>query len=125
MTRWLFHRTIPYNRELVKEKKKLGEINQLLSRRYSIRYVPGSSELLKGYGTELSILWNNENQGRTLNGVAKNDGPWYPKCWPYSTSEEEQQDIEKLIRNKIPIAEERRKERVNEMKPLLKQIGQQ
>ena len=49
MTRWLFHRTIPYNRELVKEKKKLGEINQLLSRRYSIRYVPGSSELLKGY----------------------------------------------------------------------------
>ncbi len=49
MTRWLFHRTIPYDREFVKEKKKQGELNKLLSRRYSIRYAPGSAELPRGY----------------------------------------------------------------------------
>ncbi len=125
MDRWLFHRTIPYDREYVKEKKKRGELNQLLSRRYSIRYTPGSSELHQGYGTELSILLNEENQGRTLNAVAKNDGAWYPKCWPHSTSEEEQRDMQALMTNKLPIAEDRKKRRVNQMKPLLQQVGQQ
>ena len=77
------------------------------------------------YGTELSILWDENNQGRTLNAVAEEDGPWYPKCWPFSVSDEEQRDIQELMKEKLPIAEKRRKEQVNEMKPLLRQIGQQ
>ena len=71
------------------------------------------------------MLWNEDNQGRTLNTVAKIDGPWYPKCWPYSTSDMEQREIQSLMKDKFPIAEKIRKEKVNEMKPLLQQIGQQ
>ena len=36
----------------------------------------------------------------------------------------EQRDIQTLMKEKLPIAEKRRKEKVNEMKPFLKQIGQ-
>jgi hypothetical protein len=77
------------------------------------------------YGTELSILWNKENEGKTLDFVGANDAAWYPQCWPHSTSIEEQNDIQELIKMKIPVAETRRTERVNEMKPFLQQLGKQ
>jgi len=36
----------------------------------------------KGYVTELSVLWNKDKAGRTLDDVSMFDGPWYPKCYP-------------------------------------------
>lgn len=75
------------------------------------------------FGTELSILWNDENQGRSLDAVGIHDGPWYPKCWPHSTSTIEQEEIQHLITTKLPVAESRRKDRMDEMKPYLQQIG--
>ncbi len=49
LDRWLFHRTVPFHRGLVKEMKQKGTLDRLLSRRYSIRYAPGTSQLPKGY----------------------------------------------------------------------------
>ena len=49
LDRWLFHRTIPFDKDLIKEKKRQGELKHLLSRRYSIRYAPGTAQLPKGY----------------------------------------------------------------------------
>lgn len=125
LDRWLFHRTIPFDRNLVKEKKRKGHLHQLLSRRYSIRYAPGSATLPKGYGTELSILWNEENQGRTLDEVDLQDGPWYPQCWPHSINAEKEVELQQIIKTKLPLAESRRKSRVNQMKPFLLDVGKQ
>ncbi len=62
---------------------------------------------------------------QTLDSVGANDSPWYPQCWPFATSIDEQEQIQDLIKNKIPIAEARRKERFNEMKPYLQAMGKQ
>lgn len=59
--RWLFHRTIPFEREAVKNRIATGSEEELMYRRYSIRYGPGTSVIPKGWGTELSVLWNGEN----------------------------------------------------------------
>lgn len=77
------------------------------------------------FGTELSILWNEENQGRTLDEVGKYDGPWFPKCWPHGVNSNELNDIQILMKTKLPIAEARRKDRMTEMKPFLQQLGKQ
>ena len=77
------------------------------------------------WGTEYSILWNKENEGRTLDAVEHNDGPWYPQCWPHTISSIKQQELANLIKTKLPITEVRRKERIDEMKPFLQQIGKQ
>ena len=50
-TRWLFHRTIPFRREIAKEWRRHSRERSrrpLLYRRYSVRYVPGSARLPKG-----------------------------------------------------------------------------
>lgn len=75
------------------------------------------------WGTEHSILWNEKNEGRTLDAVERSDGPWYPQCWPHSFNK--QQELQNLIQTKLPITEARRKERINEMKPFLQQMGKQ
>jgi len=49
-TRWLFHRTVPFN---IKETKALDKIHPTIYRRYSVRYAPGTAQLPRGYGTEL------------------------------------------------------------------------
>lgn len=58
--RWLFHRTVPFDREVIK-RRIANDGDPLLSRRYSIRYGPGSSEIPKGWGTEISVLWDEKN----------------------------------------------------------------
>jgi Phytanoyl-CoA dioxygenase (PhyH) len=80
-TRWLFHRTVPFDADAV-SNRVANNGQPLLYRRYSIRYGPGSSIVPPGYGTEPSVLSNPENGGRTADEVSRLDGPWYPKAWP-------------------------------------------
>ena len=47
-TRWLFHRTIPFHREVVTESRRNRDSLPLLYRRYSVRYAPGTARLPKG-----------------------------------------------------------------------------
>lgn len=116
--RWLFHRTIPFDRELV---QILGG-SEVIYRRYSVRYSPGEAVVPPGYGLELSVLSNPENGGRTADQVAEMDGPWYPKCWP-SVSEVEMKTLESLVQVRVPIAEALRKSRRQELKPYLRDLG--
>ena len=117
--RWLFHRTVPFNRSIVKSD---AEAESLLYKRYSVRYGPGSAIIPKGYGTELSVLWDETNGGRTADEVAAKDGPWYPLCWP-SVSMEEMAQLVPLINDKMPVAEQRRTVRKEEMKPYRNELG--
>ena len=115
--RWLFHRTVPFNRSVVKSHPE-----SLLYKRYSVRYSPGSAVIPKGYGTELSVLWDEANGGRTADEVAAKDGPWYPLCWP-SVSMDEMAQMVPLINEKMPVAEQRRTVRKEEMKPYRIELG--
>ena len=80
-TRWLFHRTVPFEKHAITDRLANNR-TPLLYRRYSIRYGPGSSIVPPGYGTEISVLSNEENGGRTADEVSRLDAPWYPKAWP-------------------------------------------
>lgn len=123
-TRWLFHRTVPFERSYVAKHQQQEEDTELVYRRYSVRYSPGSSKVPPGYGTELSVLWDEKNGGRTADDVCRLDAPWYPQAWP-ATIPSEMDGLEDLLRNKIPVAEERRARRKEEMKPYLKQLAQE
>jgi hypothetical protein len=70
-------------------------------------------------------LWNENNQGQAIDNVDEEDGPWYPKCWPDVPTEDYITEIKELVEEKLPFAQERRKERMDEMSPYLKEIGQQ
>ena len=128
--RWLFHRTIPFDREVVHNHKlrywgyKGGYEKEspppLMKRRYSVRYGPGSSVVIKGWGTEPSVLWNEANAGKTVDDVSQVDGPWYPQCWP-GIDPSEIESMKDIVEMRFPVAEERKKERMNEMKSLLKE----
>jgi len=48
LDRWLFHRTVPFHLDIVKSKRQHGALRDLMSRRYSVRYAPGTSQLPKG-----------------------------------------------------------------------------
>lgn len=108
-TRWLFHRTVA-----------VGQPTDRVYRRYSVRYGPGATTILPpGYGTELSILWDPSNGGRSLEEVVNKDGPWYPQAWPPLREAEWssfETDLHTLQKDKLPVAMERRKERINEIK---------
>jgi Phytanoyl-CoA dioxygenase (PhyH) len=118
-TRWLFHGTIAVERP--------GE--KRIYRRYSVRYGPGSTSIIPpGYGTELSVLWDAANGGRSADSVGENDGPWYPQAWPPMADEVESRfwkDLEHLVQEKLPVAEQRRDKRKQEMKPFLKRMAKE
>ena len=124
-TRWLFHRTVPFARHYVaacaRQQQQQKEV-PLIYRRYSIRYSPGDATIPPGYGTELSVLWDDANGGRSANEVCRIDGPWYPQAWP-SALASEVAGLADLVENKMPVAEERRAARKQEMKPYLKQLA--
>ena len=103
--RWLFHRTVPF----------VDSNLERIWRRYSVRYAPGSAVIPRGYGTEPSVLWNEDNGGRTADQVAEFDGPWYPKCWP-TVDKNEMYALPKLLSEKMPLAQELRKKRLKEIK---------
>lgn len=123
-TRWLFHRTVPFHRDVVENAFRTSGRTHLplLHRRFSIRYVPGTSRLPSGYGMEPSVLWNETNAGQLINDVVANSGPWYPQCWP-SPLCTELSELNDLVKNKLPICDERQRERKREMMPYLQAIG--
>ncbi|CAB9505373.1 expressed unknown protein [Seminavis robusta] len=117
--RWLFHRTVAFERDYV-----TGENENLVYRRYSVRYAPGSAIIPPGFGTELSVLWDPSNANRTADAVSKLDGPWYPQVWP-SANDGELEGLQDLIDKKVPIAQERKLARQKEMQPFLKQAARE
>lgn len=136
-TRWLFHRTVPLNRSNAKDDN-----DDIVYRRYSVRYGPGSLSIIPpGYGTELSVLWDETNGGRTADEVSERDGMWYPLAWPNNLKEisdetttvegEDEEELilihgfDDLIYNKIPIAEKIAIQRRKEMKLYLKHMAKQ
>jgi hypothetical protein len=122
-TRWLFHRTVPFNRTYVDDRESSED---LIYRRYSVRYGPGSSIIPPGYGTELSVLWNDANGGRTADDVNRLDGPWYPQAWPPALDDATELDrLAALVERKMPTAVKRREQRKKEMKPFLKKLAKE
>ena len=77
-TRWLFHRTIPFDRDMVSNRLANKE-DPVLYRRYSIRYGPGTSIIPPGYGTETSVISEEKNGGRSADQVSQYDSAWYPR----------------------------------------------
>lgn len=120
-TRWAFHRTEPVHRDLAYELNR--DRSKIVLRRYSLRYSPGDAVLVKGYGTELSTLYDESYGGKTLDFVSTVDGPWYPKCWP----DVQESEVNRLneIKNKMDSVEHKRKQRMKEMRPYLQEIGKQ
>jgi hypothetical protein len=128
--RWLFHRTVPFDREIVHNHKlrywgfKGGYEKEppppLMKRRYSVRYGPGSSLVIKGWGTEPSVLWKEDNAGKTADEVSQVDGPWYPRCWP-GIDPKEIESMKELVETRFPVTKERKKERMDEMKSFLRE----
>jgi hypothetical protein len=103
-TRWLFHRTIPFDRSYIERRKLEGEEStSLLYKRYSIRYSPGSAIIPPGYGVEPSVISNPDNGGRTADAVSEEDAPWYPKVWP-EVDMTELQRMEVLSQDRFPAA---------------------
>ena len=116
---FFYIRTVPFEKATVQYRTGKGE--KLLHRRLSLRYGPGSSIIPQGYGTELSVLWDNSNGGKRADQV---DGPWYPKVWP-ETCANELSEIKSLVEDKIPVAERLRDLRLREMLPYRKMKNRQ
>lgn len=127
-TRWLFHRTVAVNKTAPSTSHTTtGGAESKVYRRYSIRYGPGSASIVPpGYGTELSVLWNESNGGLSVDEICETDGPWYPQAWPALENRSRfGKDLSLLVAEKIPVAEERRERRKQEMRPYLKRIAKQ
>jgi ectoine hydroxylase-related dioxygenase (phytanoyl-CoA dioxygenase family) len=121
-TRWLFHRTVPFTAEFIKSRGFLQNQNdQILYRRYSVRYSPSDAILPEGFGTEPSKLYDDENKG-TLEDIMNRGDAWYPKCWP-NVEDKELDNILNELPAKIAVAEKRQKEVMKEMRPYLQTIG--
>lgn len=112
-TRWLFHRTVPFDKDVVLDRVT-NQRTPLLYRRYSIRYGPGSSIIPPGYGTEQSVLSNEENGGRTADEVSHLDAPWYPKAWPQV---DELAALKILAKERVPSAMEKSEQRRKVIRP--------
>lgn len=107
--RWLFHRTFVDG--------KGGDV----FRRYSIRYNAGDAIIPPGYGTELSVLSDKDNGGKTADEVVVESGPWYPRASPWDLDELAQLAI--LRREKLPVALSLQKARKEEMRPYQRQLA--
>jgi hypothetical protein len=128
-TRWLFHRTVPFDRQHVEANANTdtntntnsGDQHQpLLYRRYSIRYGPGSSEIPRGFGTEPSVIWKAQNGGRTADQVAEQDAAWYPQAWPPTTTSDSTKELEQMkmiAQERLPSVLEQANVRRKQMRP--------
>jgi Phytanoyl-CoA dioxygenase (PhyH) len=158
--RWLFHRTVPLNKNFIKLQQQqpqelLDDSAQTqtlppppppILRRYSIRYGPGSSVIPPGYGTELSVLYDDANGGKTANQVCSsrrvdnvNDKdnitttmnttvvvyPWYPQAWPSVLFEHELSHLQSLVQHQFPIALQQQERHLKEMQPHRKRLARQ
>eukprot|EP00536_Pseudo-nitzschia_multiseries_P008326 jgi/Psemu1/287710/fgenesh1_pg.210_\ len=117
-TRWLFHRTIPFDRDVVSNRAANNE-EPILYRRYSIRYGPGNSIIPPGYGTEPSVISEEKNGGRSADDVSKYDSAWYPRVWP-STSDIEMEQMQLLAKHRLPKALEQSEQRKKVIRPRVK-----
>lgn len=113
--RWLFHRTVPFERETVSDRIASGH-DPLVYRRYSVRYGPGSSIIPPGYGTEPSVISREENGGKTADDIAKDDAAWYPKVFP-TVDENELESMKSLAMERLPRAIEKSENRKNLIRP--------
>ena len=113
--RWLFHRTIPFDREVVDQRISNSD-SPLIYRRYSIRYGPGSSIIPAGYGTEPSVISDFNNGGRSADEVAQFDAAWYPQVFP-SVKEEELAQMKTLAEKRLPEAMEKSEQRKRVIRP--------
>ncbi|GAX21362.1 hypothetical protein FisN_6Lh072 [Fistulifera solaris] len=121
--RWLFHRTVPFNKTLLeKGEEEEEEEEERIYRRYSIRYSPGTAIIPPGYGTEWSVLYDSQNGGRTANRVSESL-PWYPQAWP-TPLDHEVKAMADLVQHILPTVEEQQAEREREMQPLLQKWAQ-
>jgi hypothetical protein len=109
MNRWLFHKTTDVTesgkqalRSLLKSQDE-DHSGAALFKRYSIRYVTGTTSLPGGFMTEMSVLHDEHNLAKELNEVS---GGWYPKCWP-SVDVDVDEKINHLTRNLLPVAQEK------------------
>ncbi len=103
-TRWLYHRSMPLTSAGREHFAKLGKEPTL--KRYSIRYEYGDSCLLKGFmSLELPVFLNPENKGKTLAQINREEGPFYPRCWPESMNMNQIEEMNRLVADKFPIAE--------------------
>jgi hypothetical protein len=148
-TRWLFHRTVlhpPSQQSTLHNHISRDKKSAQVYRRYSIRYGPGDTSIVPpGYGTEWSVLWDASNGGRSAdeacygetvdhiqgkdnaeNTFIRKSSPWYPQAWPALTGAEEEQfqnDLQALIREKVPTVMQRQASRRREMMPYLQRIA--
>jgi len=117
-TRWLFHKTIPFSRDVVSNRAAKKE-EPILYRRYSIRYGPGTSIIPPGYGTEPSVISEEKNGGRSADHVSEYDSAWYPRVWP-STSDVEIKQMQHLANDRLPKALEKSEQRKKVIRPRVK-----
>ena len=59
-------------------------LNQTTFPRHSIRYVSGTARLTHYEGADLSLCFNPDNAGKSLDEVAGQDDSslWFPQAWP-------------------------------------------
>mmetsp|Transcript_49553 Transcript_49553/g.55340 ORF Transcript_49553/g.55340 Transcript_49553/m.55340 type:complete len:461 (+) Transcript_49553:12-1394(+) len=118
-TRWLFHRTVPFHRDVVSQRFTDKE-DPLLYRRYSIRYGPGATSIIpNGWSTEPSVISEEKNGGRTADDVSQYDAAWYPRVWP-SISELELEQMKILAKERLPTALVTSEQRKRVTRPRLK-----
>lgn len=105
-TRLLFHRVTEVTPE---GREYYGSLGKPTLNRYSIRYVPGTTQLPKGHHLlEWSLLSNPGNMGLALDDVADHDGGtlWFPKVWP--TLDRKIDDrLDAVGTDKVPAAKEK------------------
>ncbi|KAG7364670.1 phytanoyl-CoA dioxygenase family protein [Nitzschia inconspicua] len=113
--RWLFHRTVPFQRDPVSDRI-VNNDEPLVFRRYSVRYGPGSSIIPPGYGTEPSVISLAENGGKSADNVARDDAAWYPKVFP-SVDVAELHSMKVLAMERLPAAMEKSEDRKRRIRP--------
>jgi hypothetical protein len=115
MNRWLWHKSIP---------AKLGENTQIHPlKRYTIRYDRGSTRVQKGYSTHLSVMFDEENSGKSLDEISQRSGPFFPQAFPDADNAELSQ-FHDLIENKFPAAEAQKRIQMDEARKYFLARGQ-
>lgn len=105
MNRWVWHKSIPM---------KLGDTKDIHPlKRYTIRYDRGSTLVQKGYSTHLSVMYDTENSGKSLDDISQRSGPFFPQAFPNADPTELCQ-FPDLIVNKLPIAEAQKRIQMDE-----------
>lgn len=105
MNRWVWHKSIPL---------RLGDNKEIRPlKRYTIRYDKGTTLVQKGYSTHLSIMYDGENSGKSLDEISQRSGPFFPQAFPNADPTELCQ-FQDLIEHKLPVAEAQKRIQMDE-----------